>query len=186
MALISKLISGTTQIATSLFASPLKYTGSKLSQAFKAADSALTLKGGLSEAASGIRSEGVSFTKIFKDELFGTSERSTLAGKVLTGSRGVKKSISSGFSSVKNSGFGRFAAPKLNKVGGLIGKGWEKTPAGPILLGTAFTAGIAYGAGNAMLRKLDERNQRASGRGMSANNLGTDGLTLALSKRRHR
>jgi len=68
-----------------------------------------------------------------------------------------------------------------------IGKVWDIMPVGKLAVGTGLGAGIMYGAGSAAMKRIDARNQQTqTGRGMSANYLGTDGLTLALSRRRHR
>ncbi|HLD91509.1 MAG TPA: hypothetical protein VI911_10975 [Patescibacteria group bacterium] len=50
----------------------------------------------------------------------------------------------------------------------------------------ALGTGVAYGAGRAIINRSNERTMNMANKGMSPNNLGTDGLTLALSKRRHR
>lgn len=50
----------------------------------------------------------------------------------------------------------------------------------------AGVVGIAYGGVKSAINRSNERTQANAQRGMASNNLGTDGLTLALSKRRHR
>ena len=46
--------------------------------------------------------------------------------------------------------------------------------------------GVVRGAAGASIDRSNERTMANASRGMAANNLGTDGLTLALSRRRHR
>lgn len=59
--------------------------------------------------------------------------------------------------------------------------------ASPLVKASPFVVGAgaaAFGAGRVMLERADQRTMQRSG--MAGNNLGTDGLTLALSARRHR
>lgn len=52
-------------------------------------------------------------------------------------------------------------------------------------IGMGLIVGGAHGAASAVSQRMSDRQQMTA-RGMDPNNLGTDGLTLALSKRRHR
>lgn len=52
-------------------------------------------------------------------------------------------------------------------------------------IAVAGAGGLAHGAMTAVSQRMADRQMSAS-RGMDPNNLGTDGLTLALSRRRHR
>lgn len=57
------------------------------------------------------------------------------------------------------------------------------------MLAPAIVGGLAFGsvhgAARSVMQQIDDR-RTVTARGMDPNNLGTDGLTLALSKRRHR
>lgn len=61
---------------------------------------------------------------------------------------------------------------------------WSTTPGRWITGIGAAGAGLAYGSGSAVMRRYENKQQMRGG--MKPNNLGTDGLTLALSKTRHR
>ena len=76
---------------------------------------------------------------------------------------------------------GRFLS--RNPVSKALTSNWIKIPA----IGTAAVAGLMYGGGKSKMDSMNRRTASMDNRGgMSSNNLGTDGLTLALSKMRHR
>lgn len=84
-------------------------------------------------------------------------------------------------------GYGLSVLPKaMGKLGYGIGKTMVNHP------GTAITLGLGLGgamsSGRYALERVNNRTMQSDrGRnGMQANHLGTDGLTLALSKARHR
>ena len=55
----------------------------------------------------------------------------------------------------------------------------------PAIIGAGLL-GVAAGAGKATIQRSIDQTRMGTNGGMAPNNLGTDGLTLALSKRRHR
>jgi hypothetical protein len=86
------------------------------------------------------------------------------------------------------------AINKIASAGSSLGKFASRNPVSRALtsskmmvpaIGVGFTFGAAHGAASAVSQRMSDR-QMTTARGMDPNNLGTDGLTLALSKRRHR
>lgn len=127
------------------------------------------------------------------------SVKGSMAGTVsdITGSAGMFESAflntTAGKIMNRANKIGGWTGTKLNKLttsrfGRLTGKAWDKVPAGKIAMGTAIVGGLGVGlvrgAAGGVIQRADQRTQMSAG--MSPNNLGTDGLTLALSKRRHR
>lgn len=92
-----------------------------------------------------------------------------IIGKIGSKIAGVGKGISN--NKIINNPFTKFAARGLTS--------WKTAGV------ASFGVGLTYGAASAVLQRADERSNANRG-GMPANNLATDGLTLSLSKRRHR
>jgi hypothetical protein len=172
--LFSTIISRTAGLATRVLTKParmtlnaVKATKKEMSQAATAATADIKTTANISATAP----KGMSYTTALMDN--------TKLGTAAKGVGWINKRVGglgSGIGSIGKTRFGKM-------MGGL----WDAVPLGKVAVGVGFGAGIMYGAGSAAMRRLDARNQQTmSGRGMSSNNLGTDGLTLALSKRRHR
>lgn len=82
---------------------------------------------------------------------------------------------------------GRTMGNATSKGASLAGKGIKyAATSSKLQYGVVIGAGLVYGGMKAAVSNANERTANMNARGMSANNLGTDGLTLALSRRRHR
>ena len=88
-----------------------------------------------------------------------------------------------GFSAVGRGG--KWAGRKLFHAGGSVMDSLSSGYRPHAIVGASLLGGITYGAGTTVINRSNERTMASAGRGMPANNLGTDGLTLALSRRRH-
>jgi hypothetical protein len=75
---------------------------------------------------------------------------------------------------------------KSAHLGGKVMSGLTYKPVAIPLVVGAFGIGAVRGGAGASIDRSNERTMANASRGMAANNLGTDGLTLALSRRRHR
>jgi hypothetical protein len=94
---------------------------------------------------------------------------------------------------------GARSIPRLKKVGGGLAKAGKTTGhglwrfgrgivnhPGPFM-GAAFAGGLTAGGIKHVIQASEQRTAQSQNRfGMDPNNLGTDGLTIALSRRRHR
>ena len=92
----------------------------------------------------------------------------------------------------KNSQYVRDIGKKVFGKSKVLGQGISRNFIGKALTSpkmmapaivVGFATGLVYGAGRTVLQRVDQRTQK---RGMAGNNMGTDGLTLALSRTRHR
>lgn len=77
-------------------------------------------------------------------------------------------------------------AKGVGRVGGATMKGLTYGPVPYVLSVGALAGGVAFGAGTTAIQRANDRAMASSGRGMAPNNLSTDGLTLSLSRCRHR
>lgn len=161
---------------TKEFGNAMKQAAKVEGAAAKASEASNVLKRTAADMASYGRQTGESFGKqILSDN--------TVLGKITN------------FTARRSQEFRSFkrANPRLNQAVSFTGKAIGKIITAPSVLWTttpgrwasgigAVGAGAAYGGASASINRYRERKQR----GMTSNHLGTDGLTLALSKTRHR
>lgn len=169
--LIGKLFEYTAKIASA----PIKVGGKGIWETAKKARGSFSAKSTLKESLNASAS-------VIKEDISGLTSYTDKITDMFRGSLSKGTSIGRGFVGAKKSLLG-------GKVGWAVkglGKGVTSTPALATMFGVSVIGGGIYGTGSAIMQRADQRTQMISGRGMAPNNLGTDGLTLALSRRRHR
>lgn len=159
---------------SSIFKSGIKNVKGAFTNIKSAYKTAMT-EGGLKNRTKSI-SEGIKKVSSMSGSEFRQRLDNTVLGKTIN--LGSKVSNAAG-----RSGPGR-AAKFIGKTGR---SAFGKIPVTKIAVPVMFAGGVAYGGASASMDRLNQRSANTmSGAGMNPNNLGTDGLTLALSRRRHR
>lgn len=187
MGAISAITQGASSLVKSLFGGPLKSIGSGVVQGARAINKGAKLSG--NEALRGRYLSSLknrSFTKQFAADSVLTKPIDSAYISAIKNIERVDQNITGDFVTAwKSTGYGQTAST-IGKVGAKLAKGTfnigTTAVSNPAFVVGAGAVGLSVGVGRGIINRYQERSQR----GMEANHLGTDGLTLALSKRRHR